>query len=313
MKHIHFIAITIFFTAILLGVFLLSRRTAIPAHISDAGSIELLQQNILLQSASFNRLQFNGVDSATDINGTRTAMKDIFNERRLALRFNETNCDVCVETELQALRKLGQSIGAGNIVILASYASQRDFKIVCQTYGINFPAYNILPDAVSSPVEEANRPYLFVADSTLLAGYLFVPSKELPKISEAYYRMVSQLWNVQTDRNIQTAPANVEPTHLRIDNHTYRFGTLHAGDDATATFTIANTGKSPLLLQEVQATCGCTVPEWSRQPVPPGQTAIVKLKYDTKITGIFSKKAFIFSNAAGSPHGVTISGEVVGE
>jgi hypothetical protein len=82
MRHIHFIAITIFFTAVLLGVFLLSRRTAVPAHLSDAGSIELLQQNILLQSASFNRLQFNGVDSATGINGTRTAMKDIFNERR---------------------------------------------------------------------------------------------------------------------------------------------------------------------------------------------------------------------------------------
>jgi len=318
MKNIHFLTITVVFTVILLSAVLFGRRSSgggsgsFGGADSGGGAVDLLQQTILLQSSSFNRLQIHGADTVSDVNGNRLSLSEIFCEPRLVLRFMETNCDACIEAELRALRRFERLIGSANIVVLASYARARDFRIMCQTYDINFPAYNISSDAIASPLERANRPYLFVMDSTFVAGFLFVPNKELPRVSEAYYQSIAGLWNVQMNNSTaSTARANVPHTTLRIENSTHRFGSLRSGDDATATFTILNTGNAPLLLHEVQTTCGCTAPEWSRQPVQPGQTATVKVKYDTNISGVFSKRAFIFSNADGSPHGVTISGEVV--
>jgi hypothetical protein len=61
MKHIHFIAITIFFTAILPGVFLLSRRTATPAHLSDAGYLFVPSKELPKISEAYYRMVFRPV------------------------------------------------------------------------------------------------------------------------------------------------------------------------------------------------------------------------------------------------------------
>lgn len=306
MKHIHFISITVIII-LLLAIFLYNKRIT-NVNLNETGEINLLQQTILLQSASFNQMEVH-TDSVVDIRGKRVALRTIFRHQKLVFRFTEENCNECIDAELRGLKELSVFVGDTNIVVLGSYARQRDFKIICQTYHIDFPVYNIASTFISSPIENVNRPYLFVLDSSLNVSYLFVPNKEMPDLSTAFYQMVSKLWSIQhVLQNIDAK--NMAPTNLDIDHHAHRFGVLQTGDDATAMFVITNTGDSPLLIQEVQATCGCTVPEWTRQPVPPGQTASIKLKYDTQIKGIFSKKAFIFSNAKGSPHGLTISGEV---
>jgi hypothetical protein len=75
------------------------------------------------------------------------------------------------------------------------------------------------------------------------------------------------------------------------------FGTIKKGSDGTCDFTFKNTGKIPLVLSNVQSTCGCTVPSWPKEPIAPGKTGEIKVKYNTNNVGGFQKGITVYSNA----------------
>ena len=59
------------------------------------------------------------------------------------------------------------------------------------------------------------------------------------------------------------------------------FGTINEGDIVEHTYSFKNTGAAPLIIQSAQGSCGCTVPDWSKEPIPVGGTGFVKAKFDT--------------------------------
>jgi len=59
------------------------------------------------------------------------------------------------------------------------------------------------------------------------------------------------------------------------------FGTINEGDVVEHTYKFKNTGEAPLIIQSAQGSCGCTVPEWSKEPIPVGGTGFVKAKFDS--------------------------------
>jgi hypothetical protein len=59
------------------------------------------------------------------------------------------------------------------------------------------------------------------------------------------------------------------------------FGTINEGQVVEHTYTFKNTGQAPLIIQSAQPSCGCTVPEWSKDPIPVGGTGFVKAKFDS--------------------------------
>jgi hypothetical protein len=59
------------------------------------------------------------------------------------------------------------------------------------------------------------------------------------------------------------------------------FGTINEGDVVEHTYSFKNTGAAPLIIQSAQGSCGCTVPDWSKEPIPVGGTGFVKAKFDT--------------------------------
>lgn len=59
------------------------------------------------------------------------------------------------------------------------------------------------------------------------------------------------------------------------------FGTIKEGDVVEHTFTVRNTGEAPLIIQNAQPSCGCTVPDWTKDPIPVGGTGFVKAKFDS--------------------------------
>jgi hypothetical protein len=89
------------------------------------------------------------------------------------------------------------------------------------------------------------------------------------------------------------------------------FGKIEYGGDGTVDFKFTNKGKAPLVLDNVRSTCGCTVPEWTREPVNPSGTGIIRVIYDTRRTGAFSKTLIIYSNAVNSPVRIFIKGTVL--
>lgn len=61
----------------------------------------------------------------------------------------------------------------------------------------------------------------------------------------------------------------------------YDFGTVNEGDKVSHTFKFTNTGTVPLLISDVRSTCGCTVPKWPREAVPPGEQNKISVVFDT--------------------------------
>jgi hypothetical protein len=57
--------------------------------------------------------------------------------------------------------------------------------------------------------------------------------------------------------------------------------------------------------------CGCTVPEWPKEPIPSGNTGVIKVKYDTNRLGTFTKTITVMSNATNSAVTITIKGNII--
>jgi hypothetical protein len=62
---------------------------------------------------------------------------------------------------------------------------------------------------------------------------------------------------------------------------THDFGVIKEGDVVEYSFSVKNTGEAPLLIENARPSCGCTVPDWTKTPIPPGGTGFVKAKFDS--------------------------------
>jgi hypothetical protein len=96
---------------------------------------------------------------------------------------------------------------------------------------------------------------------------------------------------------------------LQLKETGYSFGKIPQGRPVVHVFEITNTGKEPLVLENVLASCGCTTPEWSRDPIAAGATASIKVGYNAYGEGHFNKTVTIFYNN-GQTKALTITGEV---
>lgn len=112
--------------------------------------------------------------------------------------------------------------------------------------------------------------------------------------------------NAQNQLQDQKAYAKIEFTKTVHD-----YGKIQKGADGNCVFEYKNVGNDVLFISRVAKSCGCTTPEFSREPLMPGQTAQIKVGYDTKIVGSFNKKITVFTNAVNNSVILTIKGEVV--
>jgi hypothetical protein len=97
------------------------------------------------------------------------------------------------------------------------------------------------------------------------------------------------------------------------DKTVHDFGTFNEADGSvTATFEFVNTGNEPLFITNVKASCGCTSPEWSKEPVQPGAKGYVKAAYNpAKRPGKFNKSITVTTNEFQPTSVLRIMGEVI--
>ena len=96
------------------------------------------------------------------------------------------------------------------------------------------------------------------------------------------------------------APAsNLKPEDLAFVDINHDFGTVQEGPDATCKFEFTNKGNEPLVIQKAQASCGCTVPTYSKEPIAPGQKGSIDVAFHTagKPAGAFNKQITVTTNA----------------
>jgi len=94
------------------------------------------------------------------------------------------------------------------------------------------------------------------------------------------------------------------------DGLEHDFGTIPFGGNGTYEFVFKNTGKEPIIITNVQSSCGCTVPTYAKEPVNSKKTGTIKVSYDTNRVGTFTKTITVHSNAKDSPIVLKIKGEV---
>lgn len=116
------------------------------------------------------------------------------------------------------------------------------------------------------------------------------------------------LFVVAVNAKSQTADSTVV---ISFTETVHDYGTIDQGSDGSYEFKFVNDGKSPLILNNVRSSCGCTVPSWTKEPVQPGKEGTIKVKYNTAIAGAFNKSVTVNSNAKNSSVVLQIKGNVV--
>lgn len=120
--------------------------------------------------------------------------------------------------------------------------------------------------------------------------------------------------------NATPAPAAVAekpdgpiPT-IQFEQELHDFGTIKDGDVVEHIFTFTNTGEAPLIISDAKATCGCTVPEWPKQPIAVGESGEMKVRFNSKNKpGIQNKTVTLTANTWPTTQRVRIKANVVKE
>jgi hypothetical protein len=98
---------------------------------------------------------------------------------------------------------------------------------------------------------------------------------------------------------------------ISLNKEVHDYGDIPYNGNGTCEFKVTNTGNAPLILSSCQGSCGCTVPKCDPNPILPGESSIITVKYDTTRSGQIAKSVTINSNAVNEPvKVVTIKGNV---
>ena len=97
---------------------------------------------------------------------------------------------------------------------------------------------------------------------------------------------------------------------FKFETEAIYYGKINLASNGERTFVFTNTGNKPLIISKITSTCGCTIPKQPEKPIFPGKKGEIKVSYDTKRPGGFSKSITIFSNAKNARKVIRIKGFV---
>jgi hypothetical protein len=103
-----------------------------------------------------------------------------------------------------------------------------------------------------------------------------------------------------------------EMATMDFEDTAHDFGKMFEGEMASYEFKFTNKGKTPLLISNAAGTCGCTVPDYPKEPIAPGQSAIINVKFNSaNKAGLQNKSVNIFTNSIKGTHILNIKAEVL--
>jgi hypothetical protein len=108
----------------------------------------------------------------------------------------------------------------------------------------------------------------------------------------------------------QQPAASTSLADIKMDKMTHDYGNIQQGGNGECEFKFTNNGKEPLVITNCQGSCGCTVPQCPKEPILPGKSGVIKVKYDTNRPGGIYKTVTVTSNAKSGNVVLTIKGNV---
>ena len=106
------------------------------------------------------------------------------------------------------------------------------------------------------------------------------------------------------------ATLSINSQEFKFEQETIDYGKIIKGSEGERTFVFTNVGDAPLIIQSIKSSCGCTVPKKPEAPIMPGEKGEIKVSYDTKRVGGFSKSITITSNTKNAVKVIKIKGFV---
>jgi len=111
-----------------------------------------------------------------------------------------------------------------------------------------------------------------------------------------------------------TVQAQEKKAEINFETDVIDYGELAHGADGTREFKFTNTGNAPLIIIKAYSTCGCTVPTPPKDPIMPGKSGVIKVKYNTKLPGGPIRKTItVYTNASKEPYTLKIKGILLPE
>jgi hypothetical protein len=114
--------------------------------------------------------------------------------------------------------------------------------------------------------------------------------------------------------NPATASGTMDPSKVAVitfDKTTHDFGKVSEGEKVAYSFKFINTGKNDLIIANVIASCGCTVPTFPKEPIKPGNSEYINVQFDSKgRSGEFNKEVTIYANTIPNSTQLFIKGKI---
>lgn len=105
---------------------------------------------------------------------------------------------------------------------------------------------------------------------------------------------------------------NKPQTSLALSENHWDFKDVKKGESVEHVYEVTNTGSNPLVISQVKPGCGCTAPDYTREPIMPGQKGNITLKFDSSnFDGLQNKQAEVYANVEKAPIVLTFSANVV--
>jgi hypothetical protein len=154
--------------------------------------------------------------------------------------------------------------------------------------------------------------YLFLTWGTLILKQLLNNRKMKNLILlTAFVFGFGAITVAQTETNNKLKLSTEAQPKMSLEKKEHDFGTIEEGVQATVSFTFKNTGNAPLVLNSVKASCGCTTPKWTKEPIAPGAEGTVTAIYNSSgRPGNFTKTITVTHNGEGGTEFLTIRGVV---
>jgi hypothetical protein len=111
----------------------------------------------------------------------------------------------------------------------------------------------------------------------------------------------------EATKPVQTS---VQGPIMTLESMTVDYGDIKQGSDPLRVVSFTNTGTEPLVISNAKGSCGCTVPTWPREPIGPGESAVIEIRYDTKRLGGINKTVKLTTNDETGTYVLRVKGNI---
>ena len=139
--------------------------------------------------------------------------------------------------------------------------------------------------------------------SATLIGFV-VLAQRIEQVKEA-----QPVVGIENSKQEQIEEPSSDAT-IDFESKVVDYGVLEHNGNGDREFVFTNNGTEPLIIKNAKGSCGCTVPTWPREPIMPGETSKIGVKYATNRVGKFTKTITLTTNASKKPVILTVKGEV---